>query len=374
MMKNVAAKILRLLIMSPFVIPMSVKLARSISDLLWERGEEHSLVQFVLVGVLFVAVAIAAQQLIHLVGRLICGELAGYRVAEINVFNLQWKITDGHARFNFRRGLLKQCTCVLLMPEDEPEKPAMVLATIGSVAFDFLVGTALLVISSELNHFSLFSAVLYIIALYSFIDVVCRGVPIRFLYGENNGYYLLELLRHPKAPHNMWISSRIAEMHKNNVLFTDMPAEWFPVPTAAEMKNMYLAHIGALACSRMVDEHRYAEADRLAEALLKEGNLRAVNRCFLMMYRIRCELMGENRPEVVEGLVTRELKKWMEKAAKQNPDIHATLYALALLHEKDGEKAKRIAAEIEQQVKTTEYSVNAVEAKDFMAQVNRLAG
>ena len=373
-MKKIAANILRLLIVFPFLLPAAGKMARTVYELPWERGEYPSLVQSLLIVFLFASVAHAVQQLLHLAGRLICGELAGYRVTEINIFNLRWKFSDGRHQFNFLRGLRKYCTCAMLSPESEPKKHVMVLATIGSAVIDFLVSAVLLVLSSQFSHFLLFSCIAYVVAMLGFIQIITYAVPVRFLYGENKGCFLLELLRHPKAPHSMWVAHRVTEKYTCGVSVKDMPAEWFEIPSAAEMKNMHLAHIGALTCGRLMEEHRFAEADRLAEALLKEGKLRAVNRYFLMMYRVRCELMGENRPEVVEGLLTSELKKWLEKAAKLNPDIHATLYALALLHEKNTEKAQRIAAEIEQQVKTTENSVNAVEARNFMADVDRLAG
>ncbi len=372
-MRKPTVRLLGILILMPFAIPLGVKLTRTVDLLVGGRGESPSFVSVLLLTAVLAVIAQGICQLIHLVGRLICAEYAGYRPAEIRVFNLTWKITDESVKFRFLRGLQSGCSSSVIPPETEPGKNKLLLLMGGPLAVDFFVGVILLVLASEFSYVPILSAIAYIVAMFCFFSVITSGLPIPFLYGVNVGYYLLELARHHKAAHMAWVAQMIAEAYRKNVLIKHMPEEWFSVPTAAEMKNLHLAHIGALACSRMVDECRFAEADRLAELLLQVGNLREHNRKFLVMHRIRCELLSENRPEAVEHLLTRDMKKWLEKAAKLNPNIHATLYALALLHEKDTEKAQRIADEITQQTVDTDSNVNTIEARDFMEYVNRIA-
>ena len=57
--------------------------------------------------------------------------------------------------------------------------------------------------------------------------------------------------------------------------------------------------------------------------------------------RIYVELIRENRPEVLEGLRTKDQVKFM-KAMKKFPSVLRTEYAYALLAEKDPEKARKV--------------------------------
>ena len=113
------------------------------------------------------------------------------------------------------------------------------------------------------------------------------------------------------------------------------------------MKNAITAGIGALAASRLMDELKFDEAESLMKDLLTQDNaLVGLYRNLMTCDRMYIELIGENRPEVLESLRTKGQLKFM-KAMKNYPSVLRTEYTRALLGEKDRKKAEKIRGDFE---------------------------
>ena len=88
------------------------------------------------------------------------------------------------------------------------------------------------------------------------------------------------------------------------------------------------------------------------ERLLSHPNgIPGVLRKMLVCDRIYVELIRENRPEVLEGLRTKDQVKFM-KSMKKFPSVLRTEYAYALLAEKDPEKAQKVVEMFEKTART----------------------
>ena len=145
-----------------------------------------------------------------------------------------------------------------------------------------------------------------------------------------------------------------------------MPAEWFTVPTDEAMKNSMVATRGVFACNRLMDEEKFEEADALMAHLLEiESGIVGLHHDLLMCDRIYVELIGENRSEVIEDMMTKEQIKFM-KAMKRFPSVLRTQYSIALLMEKDVAKAETIRREFEKVAKSYPYSHEIDSERDLM--------
>ena len=159
---------------------------------------------------------------------------------------------------------------------------------------------------------------------------------------------------------------KVVEETTKGVRLRDMPSEWFTVPTDEAMSNSMVAARGVFACNRLMDEERFEEADELMAHLLEiESGMVGLHRSILICERIYVELIHQNRREVVEEKLTKNLQSFM-KAMKDTPSILRTQYAIALLHENDKAKAETIKAQFEKRAKTYPYPHEIDSERDLM--------
>ena len=179
-----------------------------------------------------------------------------------------------------------------------------------------------------------------------------NGLPIRTGLANNDGRNAWDLARNPEAVRAFWITLKMNELSAKGVCLRDMPEEWFAVPDEEGMKNGITSSLGAFACSRLMDQGKFEEADALMERLLSQRNgIPGVLRKMLVCDRIYVELIRENRPEALEGLRTKDQVKFM-KSMKKFPSVLRTEYAYALLAEKDPEKAQKVVEMFEKTART----------------------
>lgn len=128
-----------------------------------------------------------------------------------------------------------------------------------------------------------------------------------------------------------------------------MPSEWFAVPSDSAMKNSMVATRGVFACNRLMDAEQFEEADALMSHLLEiDSGIVGLHRNLLMCDRMFIELIGENRHDIIENMLTKEQKKFM-KAMKRFPSVLRTEYALAALFDKDKSKAAKIQVQMKKE-------------------------
>lgn len=357
-MNSKASRWGQLILIFPFAALMGTKGTFFLSELAQELGKEFSTAQNLLGVFVFYVIAGYIYQLIYMTGRLLGGWLSGYHVLYIQIFNLTWSKID-QFRFRWKSGFQMHCSCRMTPPEEENGKHPAMLYVLSGVIFSGIAGIVFLVISSEFSERRLFSTVTYFVSMFCLMFSLVYGIPMQRNHEKNPGYRALELTRHPNAPRAACIAQKILKEYMRGTRIKDMPADWFEIPSPSEMENFYLAHIGAMACERLMDEHRFVDADRLAAQLLQVKDLSSVQRRSLVSNRIFCELIGENRSEVIAKLMTPKCKKLLQQASKYDIDALKTLYTYALLHEGDIIGAEHLRTEFKAQA-GKKYSISSV--------------
>ena len=119
------------------------------------------------------------------------------------------------------------------------------------------------------------------------------------------------------------------------------------MPDDEALNNSIIAASGVFAANRVMDMHRFSEADGLIRHLLSVGSgIIGLHRSMMTCDLIVTELLGMNRRSELDGLLTDGQKRFM-KAMKRFPSVLRTEYALALLDERAEEKARRIEEEFD---------------------------
>lgn len=318
--------------------------------------------------------AFLLQTVIHEAGHLVFGLATGYRFVSFRVFSWMWIKKDG--KLHFKRMSLAGTggQCLMSPPDLKNGKIPVLLYNFGGAVMNVIASAVFLSLSVLFPPVSFFRVFLRILALIGFAFALMNGIPLHLGPADNDGSNALALMRSEEAVRAYWIQMKGNEQAAAGIRIKDMPEEWFAVPDDRSMNNSMIASVGVLACSRLMDEHRFAEADALMEHMLSiESRIMPLHRSLLACERIFVELIGENDPDKLNTLLTEEQKKMMA-AMESVPSVLRTEYAYALLAEHDTEKAKKIERKFEDTASDYPYSGELAGEMEFMKMIRGRAG
>ena len=304
--------------------------------------------------------------IIHEGGHLVFGLLSGYRFSSFRIFSFMW-VKEGE-RVKFKRHSIAGTggQCLMSPPDIQNGEMPVVWYNLGGSLMNIIFSTIFLVCFFLLNSVSVLTGILLLFALFGYSLAILNGVPMRMGALDNDGYNAISLTKNAEAREAFWMQMKVVEETTKGVRLKDMPSEWFTVPEDVAMKNSMVAARGVFACNRLMDEERFEEADELMAHLLEiESGMAGLHRSILICDRIYVELIHQNRREVVEEKLTKNLKSFM-KTMKDTPSILRTHYAIALLYDGDQSKAETIKAQFEKRAKTYPYPHEIDSERDLM--------
>ncbi len=286
------------------------------------------------------------QIILHESGHLLFGLLTGYRFGSFRVFNLMWVKERGKLRLRKLSLAGTAGQCLMAPPDMVNGSFPVVLYNLGGVLMNLIVA-AIAIIVAGLIHSTIASAVLWVFAVVGIGFAVLNGYPFRVGNVDNDGRNVMSLRKNPAARKAFWTQMKIGEQVALGKRLGEMPEEWFHIENNSDRNNALIATIEVFAANRLMEEHRFAEAEELmADLMLRSGAL-GVHRNLMTCDRIFIELIGEGRADVIEGWLQQpELKTFM-KSMKRFPTVMRTVYALALLHEKNQNKAAKLLHDFE---------------------------
>lgn len=303
--------------------------------------------------------------IIHEAGHLVFGLLTGYKFSSFRVFS--WVLMRSNGKFRLKRYNIPGTggQCLMIPPELVDGKMPCFLYNMGGCIFNALTAIVCVALSGVLPP-----AVWIIGAVFGVIVVALNGIP-RSKGVSNDGNNALSLGKDSKAMGAFWVQMKLAEAMAAGIRMKDMPDEWFWVPTDDEMKNVTLGAVGFLTCGRLLDAEKFDEFKTLADRFLSmDTGLMGIQKDSLACSRITCELITEGNREVVEKLLTDQLKQSM-KALKICIDIICTEYAIALLYDKDEAKAQKHLAAFEKAARNYAYAGELEAQRDLIAMIQK---
>ena len=305
----------------------------------------HLLLFLLLFALLYAAMLL--QIVIHEAGHLVFGLATGYRFVSFRIGSLMWLREDGRLRCRRLSIAGTGGQCLMGPPDLKDGRMPVLLYNLGGAIMNLLASAVAFGISLLTPPASVITPFLQLLALIGVAFALINGLPLRMGAVDNDGRNALSLLRSKVAVRALWIQLKVNEQQAMGVRIRDMPAEWFAVPDDEAMRNPIISAVGALACSRLMDEERFAAADALMEHLLSiDSGIVGVHRAMLTCDRLYLELIGENRPEALDALMTKEQQTVM-KAMKDFPSVLRTQYARALLAGRDKQQAQEIEAQFD---------------------------
>lgn len=336
------------------------------SDDIVQHIETLSLVGFCLRMYVAFYVAFFFHTLTHEAGHLLFGLMTGYKFSSFRVASFMWLKENGKLKLKRVRVAGTGGQCLMVPPDVKDGKIPFVLYNLGGSFINLVLGVLFLVGYLLCSDVPFFSLLLLNFSVVGFMIAMMNGIPMRIGTDNNDGYNVFALSRNKEAVEAFWVQLKVVEQSSKGIRIKDMPAEWFTVPTDEAMKNSMVATRGVFACNRLMDEEKFEEADALMAHLLEiDSGIVGLHHHLLMCDRIYVELIGENRSEVIESMITEAQKKFM-KSMKRFPSVLRTQYALALLSEKNTVKAEAIMNDFEKAAKSYPYTREIDSERDLL--------
>lgn len=318
----------------------------------------------VLVGI---AIAIYLQVVLHEAGHLIFGLLSGYkfvsfRVGSFTIYKKGGKLHIGSYKLAGTGG-----QCLMAPPDLVEGKIPYCLFNFGGVIINIIVsGIAIVVlVFCDLNPI-LFCALVMFIATGIF-SALTNGIPMHIGGIDNDGYNALSLGKNPEALRAFWLQLKVNQMLTEGERLKDMPEEWFEKPSEEGMQNNMIAAIEAMRCNRLLDMQCLEEVHQAIDDVLQNKNkMVGVQKMLLQVDQIFCEILGEQREEILSQMHKKELANLI-KAMKTFPSIVRTQYAYALLIQKDEKEIETWKKQFEKIMKKHPYEGEIESERELIA-------
>lgn len=256
--------------------------------------------------------------------------------------------------------------CLLIPPDRKDGKYPYVLYNFGGSIIN-MISAFMFAGLALLNWTSIIIPPLLLMpAIVGTAFALMNGIPMRLAAVDNDGYNTLSLGKNEEALRSFWIQLKANHLIASGVRLKDMPAEWFEVPSEEAMKNSMTSVIGIFACNLLMDQKKFEEADKLMKTLLqRDTGILGLHRNLLMVDRIYCELIGENRQYILNNMLGKQQKKFM-KAMRNFPSVLRTEYVYALLAEKDNAKAAQIKEQFNNIAKAYPYPSDIIAERELI--------
>lgn len=311
--------------------------------------------------------AMVLQIAVHEAGHGVFGALTGYRLVSYRIFSLMW-IRDGE-RLRFCCFSLAGTggQCLMEPPGDDPNADFPVtLYNLGGSLMNLICAAACFALAFAFERSPVAWMLLGASGVVGVGFALVNGIPLSLNTMNNDGRNALELRRNAPARRAFWLQMKMNALTARGVRQKDMPEEWFALPDAAGMKDSLTASLAVFAANRLMDERRFDEADALmARLLARPGAIPGIYRAMLVNDRAYCELIGQNRPQVIDRMLDKAQLKAMKALARQ-PSVMRTQFALALLHENDAAKAAQIERRFDAMLASYPYPTEAECERELM--------
>ena len=299
------------------------------------------------IALLGLYIAFFLQIILHESGHLIFGLMTGYRFVSFNVFGFIWqKGADGKLHMGRIQIAGAGGQCLMAPPDYNAGQFPFVLYNLGGVLVN-LITAAIFGLLAWLIPVTWLRLLMAMQTLVGVFFALMNGLPVPMESIQNDGKNILCIRKDENARRAFWLQMSVAAETARGVRLKDMPGEWFePFPDEV-LNNPIISAVAVMSATRRMDALDFAGAEKEIRTLIaREKGILGLYKASMGCDGAVCELIAGRPADLTESLSAKENQQIL-KAMKDHPSILRTQYAIALLKEKDADKAEKLLAAFE---------------------------
>lgn len=306
------------------------------------------------------------QIIVHEGGHLVFGLLSGYQFVSFRIGKYTWIKKQGKVQFKRYSLMGTGGQCLMLPPEKVNGEFPYVLYNLGGCIANLIVSAIALIIYYFIAEKNYMTFIILVTALIGVGYALVNGIPMQVGAVNNDGYNALNLSKDPIGRDALWMQFKIHSLQADGMRLRELPREWLYVPSNEEMTTHLSASLAINAFSYAIDTLDFAKARELGDNILQNlTSVTGIQRRAVECDVLYCELVGENRTEEIQKLMTKEFNSFL-KAFQNNPAGLRLAYTLALLQDGDEVLARKKREAFDKVARTYPYEGNLASERELM--------
>ena len=313
--------------------------------------------------------------ILHELGHLVGGLQTGHRFLAMCIFSITIVKENGRLRLKRYRVPGVGGGCILTPPDMKDGTFSFKLCVSGGFIMNFLIGTICLMLFYYLADITyLWANVFLLIGIFGVYMGIMNLIPFN-IFVPSDGYLLFNMGKPENMAmrHGFWSGSNAQRMDAEGVRPRDIPAELYDWVDMNNIDNIFLLGTLGNRYRCLLDKQEFDQARELVQFLLDNTkNISEMQKTSLDCDLLFHELINECRPEELDRLYTKKLKKII-KLAHTDVGVQRILYAYARLALNDTVKAKEHLDLFNKACTRSIFSGTVLCERDMIALIDKIA-
>lgn len=299
---------------------------------------------------------------LHEGGHCLFGLLSGYRFLSFRLGSLILLKTSSGFRLGryYMPGTSGQC--LMQPPAGKAGYPYRLYHAGGLIAnLVFLLLSGALYV---LLPFSLFSLFCFYLASWNVFALLLNGIPMEYNGFANDGKNLFFAQKNPMALQAMDIQLKTMRHLTEGNGIASLPEAFFVLPENADLHNPLIGTVAVLHCNWLLARHSFSQAAQQIHSLLATQLL-----SISLDHQLRCEMLYlqllQGELCAAQQTYDANLKKYL-RLQRRSLSAQRLLYTIALLLERDMEKAARALSIFEKIAVSYPYAGDLQEERNYL--------
>ncbi len=326
---------------------IAILATKSFQDLLRESIDNQSIAGILIFCsiILMLLGGIFIGTIIHELGHLIFGLITGYKFSSFRIGNTCFMKENGKIKIK-RMGIPGTSgQCLMLPPELKDSKIPYKLYNLGGCIFNLIFTVVFIVTAIIIRNYPIGLTVFVMLAVTQFLLLVNNGIPMRTPVIQNDGQNLIDIGNNDEGVYSFYVQLLVSEALSRGLKLSEMPNEWFIMPSDENINNPIVATRGYLTCLRELELGNFYSAHKLIrEFLQKSTTILGVHKLMLELEVIYLDAIHQWAPSENVLLRITNLKKQIAPF-KNSITVRRVLYAVTLICENNlAEAAKHLTS------------------------------
>ena len=323
---------------------------------------------------LILIIAYFIQIVLHEAGHLVAGLMSGYGFGSFRIGGIMIHKENGRLKISKHAVAGTGGQCIMKMPPMTDGRYPVIFYNLGGVLMNLVTVPICVLLAVVSKNLSVLYVFFVMMALTGLITALTNGIPLKMGMLNNDGSNVKELYNNPEAMRSLWCQFKVVEELGEGRKLSDMPDEWFFMPSAEGMNNSIAASAAVFLENRLMADGKFKEAAELCDKLLAmDSALIGLHKNLLLTDRITVGLLLSENASQMAALYESTEYQLFAKQMKTNISVIRASYAYARLVKSDDKLSAEALANFNKCAPTHPYSVEVESERALIKMIDEFA-